>query len=208
MRARLPIFNIIFAHITLYLFNSLLVMIIEKQMVRRVFFSFHYERDAWRSSQVRNSWVTKPNREEAGYIDSAKWEEVKRQGNPSIKRWIDDQLNGTSVTVVLIGAETSQRDWVKYEIQQSHDRGNGVIGIRIHNLKDQNGETDEKGDTDFGLIDGEHTFEELFTVYDWVDDNGYENIGDWVEQAALVAKRPDLDPPKKRSARPNAWCVR
>ncbi len=39
-------------------------------MARRVFFSFHYERDVWRAGQVRNSWVTK-DREEAGFWDAA-----------------------------------------------------------------------------------------------------------------------------------------
>jgi len=34
-------------------------------MARKVFFSFHYERDIWRASIVRNSWVTKPDREAA-----------------------------------------------------------------------------------------------------------------------------------------------
>ena len=64
-------------------------------MARRVFFSFHYVRDNWRVSQVRNSWVTKPDREAAGYIDKAGWEKVERQGDRAIKNWIDAQLIGT-----------------------------------------------------------------------------------------------------------------
>lgn len=44
-------------------------------MARRVFFSFHYERDAWRAAQVRNSWVTKPDREAAGFWDAVAWED-------------------------------------------------------------------------------------------------------------------------------------
>src|ERR1017187_8146827 len=85
-------------------------------MARRAFFSFHYERDAWRAGQVRNSWVTK-DRESAGFWDAAAWEEVKKKGNPAIEKWIDDQLKGTSVTVVLIGAQTSTREYVGYEIK-------------------------------------------------------------------------------------------
>lgn len=85
-------------------------------MARRVFFSFHYERDIWRASQIRNSWVTKPDRKTAGFWDAASWEEVKKKGEDAILRWIDNQLNGTSVTVVLIGAETSERKYVGYEI--------------------------------------------------------------------------------------------
>ena len=62
---------------------------------------------------VRNSWVTKPDREAAGFIDAADFEEIKKQGDEAIKRWINSQLDGTSVTVVLIGAETYSRRWVR-----------------------------------------------------------------------------------------------
>jgi len=81
-------------------------------MARRVFFSFHYERDIWRASQIRNSWVTKLDREDAGFWNAASWEEVKKKGDEAIKRWIDAQLQGTCVTAVLIGAETSERKYV------------------------------------------------------------------------------------------------
>ena len=104
-------------------------------MARRVFFSFHYEIDIQRASQVRNSWVTKPDREAAGFWDAAAWEEVKKKGEGAIERWIDKQLEGTSVTVVLIGAETSERRYVQYEINESWDKGNGLIGTYVHNLK-------------------------------------------------------------------------
>ena len=152
-------------------------------MVRRVFFSFHYERDIWRASQIRNSWVTKPDREAAGFWDAASWEQIKRKGDGAIKNWIDDNLKGTSVTVVLIGARTSKRRWVRYEIKKSLEKRNNIIGIRIHNLRDQFGEKDREGDLDFGLIDGKHTFSELVTVYDWIYDNGYENFAYWVENS-------------------------
>jgi len=111
-------------------------------MARRIFFSFHYERDVWRANQVRNSWVTKPDREAAGFIDSVEFEKLRKQGDEAVKRWINSQLEGTSVTVVLIGAETSEREWVKYEIKKSYERGNGILGMYIHKLKDQNGKID------------------------------------------------------------------
>src|ERR1700704_1036722 len=102
-------------------------------MARRVFFSFHYERDVWRASQIRNCWVTK-DRESAGFWDAAAWEEVKKKTDGDIEKWINMQLTGTSVTVVLIGAETSTRKYVGYEIVQSHRRGNGMLGVYIHNI--------------------------------------------------------------------------
>src|SRR5262245_44547241 len=101
-------------------------------MARKVFFSFHYGRDAWRVSQVRHSWLTKPNADASRFVDAASFEQVKRQGDDAVKRWIDSNMEGTSVTIVLIGSETASRRWVRYEVARSRQLGKGVIGIRIH----------------------------------------------------------------------------
>lgn len=161
-------------------------------MARRVFFAFHYERDIWRASQVRNSWVTKPDRETAGFWDAASWEEVKKKGEEAVKKWIDKELEGTSVTAVLIGAETNDRKYVDYEIEQSRKKGNGLLGIYIHNIKDNKGNTDVKGKNPFDYwhttVDGqEKYFSSIYFTYDWVNDDGYKNLGDWVEKAAKNA---------------------
>ena len=84
-------------------------------MARRVFFSFHYDNDINRSMTVRNSWVTQ-GKEAAGFIDKAEFEQIKRQGDTAVHNWIDKQLEGTSVTVVLIGSETLKRPFVQYDI--------------------------------------------------------------------------------------------
>lgn len=161
-------------------------------MARRVFFSFHYERDIWRAGIVRNSWLTQEDREAAGFWDAASWEEVKKKGEEAIKRWIANQLEGTSVTVVLIGAETSERKYVQYEIIQSYNKGNGLLGVYIHNLKDKNGQTDTKGSNPFDYISIEQNgkkvyFSHIYPTYDWVSHDGYNNFGDWVEKAAKKA---------------------
>lgn len=163
-------------------------------MVKKVFFSFHYERDNWRANVVRQHWLTKPDKESAGYIDAAGWEGVKRKGDDAIKRWILNNLHGTSVTVVLIGTETSNRRWVKYEIIESRKKGNGILGIYIHNIKDQNQRTCAKGDHYFGAIDRDANgeplyFGTLYKTYDWVNDYGYTNFTKWVEEAANNAGR-------------------
>jgi hypothetical protein len=162
-------------------------------MARRVFFSFHYEADVWRAGQVRNSWVTK-DRGSAGFWDSAAWEEVKKKGNPAVEKWIDDQLNGTSVTVVLIGAETASRPYVGYEIKQSHGKGNGLLGITIHNMKDANGRTATKGVNPLSSWHIEQNGQKIllssiYPIYDWVNDDGRTNMGSWIEAAAKKAGR-------------------
>lgn len=163
-------------------------------MARKVFFSFHYENDVWRANQVRNSWVTKPDTEAAGFTDAADFEEVKKGGDPAIKRWIDNQLSGTSVTVVIIGSDTSNRDYIKYELEQSWKKGNGILGIYIHQCKDRNSKTCEKGSTSFGPIftsstDNKNYFFERFETYDWIDNDGYNNLGKWIEVAAKKVGR-------------------
>ncbi len=163
-------------------------------MARRTFFSFHYKKDVWRANIVRNSWVTKPNREAAGFVDAAAFEEVEKGGDSAIKRWINNQLDGTSVTVVLIGTETNQRDYVKYELQKSYEKGNGMLGIYIHKIKDKDGNTSAKGSNHFGEIGKDSNgnavyFSSAYTTYDWVDDDGYNKLGDWIEAAAKRAGR-------------------
>ena len=162
-------------------------------MARRVFFSFHYENDVWRAFQIRNSWITK-EKEAAGFVDSADFEKVKKDGDAAIRRWIDAQLNGTSVTVVLIGSETSNRAYIKYELEQSWKKGNGILGIHIHQCEDKDKKTCKKGDNSFGAIftssnDDKKYFFERFKTYEWVADSGYKNLGSWIETAAKEAGR-------------------
>lgn len=147
-------------------------------MARRVFFSFEYEHDVSRANVVRNSWVTQ-GKEAAGFIDAADFEEIKKGGDAAIKKWIRDQLWNTSVTVVLVGSHTCSSKYVKYEIEQSKERGNGLLGIDISKIKDLNGKTTER----CGKIPKGYSF------YFWNNDGGYKNMGDWIEDAASVAGR-------------------
>ncbi len=57
------------------------------------------------------------------------------------KRWIDAQLAGTSVAVVLVGADTASRPWVKYEIAKSIELCKGLLAIDISKIKDHSGQT-------------------------------------------------------------------
>ena len=102
-------------------------------MARRVFFSFEYEHDVQRAMIVRNCWVTQG--EDAGFVDAADFEEIKKGGDAAIKKWIREQLSGTSVTVVLVGSHTCSSKYVEYEIEQSEKKGNGLLGIDISKIK-------------------------------------------------------------------------
>ena len=100
---------------------------------RQVFFSFHYGADHWRAQQIRNAGVVEGNEP----ISPNQWESVKRLGDESIKRWINEQIASRSCVVVLIGAQTAHRPWVRYEIEKAWNTGKALFGIHIHALRDQ-----------------------------------------------------------------------
>ena len=55
-------------------------------MARKVFFSFHYDKDIIRSCQVRNSWTIRPSNEAcAPFWDKSLWEEAKKQVSTGIE---------------------------------------------------------------------------------------------------------------------------
>jgi Thoeris protein ThsB, TIR-like domain len=170
-------------------------------MARKVFFSFHHQHDSWRVGQVRNSWLTKG--EENAFLDAAAWEKVKKKGDASVKAWIDRELKGTSVTVVLIGEKTAARRWVRYELRESYKRGNGLVGVYIHGIKDQNQQTSSRGRNPLDDIkvnvtrsflrlwdyEVDVSLSDSFSTYYWFDDNGRENLATWIEEAATKAGR-------------------
>jgi hypothetical protein len=162
-------------------------------MARRVFYSFHYIPDAWRTSQVRNIGKIEGNKP----ASDNDWETVKKGGDNAIKKWIDDQLNGRSCTIVLIGSETAGRKWINYEIEKSWKDGKGVFGIFIHNLKDENGKQATKGKNPFSdiKINGlsissivkayDPPYSDSKDVYAYISNN----IEKWIEDAITIRNK-------------------
>ena len=196
-------------------------------MARRTFFSFHYKPDVNRTWVVRNSWVSQ-ERVAAGFFDSSVFESKKREGDDVLKRFLREGLKGSSVTCVLPGTNTAYRRWVKYELVQSFRRGNGILSVAIHGIKNLAGQKATKGPDPLDrlafTVDGNrvyfktkhgdkwvrysdapgmpladvaynlggrenHTFSTLFSSYEWKSDDGYNNLGKWIEKAARQAGR-------------------
>jgi hypothetical protein len=156
-------------------------------MARKTFFCFRYDQDYWRAINVRNSWIGN-ERIAAGFFEPAEWEDVKKEPDSVIENWIDSHLHDTSVTVVLIGADTAGKKWIEHEIKRSQAKGNGILGIYIHDIKDKKGNTSARGANPFhGLIPGEDCAAPDYPVYDWIKDDGYHNMDHWIEEAAKAA---------------------
>lgn len=164
-------------------------------MTRRVFYSFHYQPDATRASQVRNIGAIEGNRP----ATDNDWETVKKGGDAAIKRWIAGQMQGKSCTVVLIGENTAGRKWINHEIIESWNQGMGVVGIRIHGLKDLNRLTASQGGNPFDRITHGPSKDNLSTIvkcynpggrtsqdkYAWIK----EHLAAAVEEAIIIRKR-------------------
>jgi len=148
-------------------------------MARRVFFSFHYQRDVWRVNQIRNIHNV-IGTAAAGFQDASLWEEAKKKGYAVITRLIDKGLENTSVTVICIGYKTAGRPYINYEINQSLKRGNGLVGIQINHLKDKDGETDPVGDIPPKIESSG------FKVYNYVNS---DKLAKRIEEAAELAGR-------------------
>ena len=144
-------------------------------MARRVFFSFHYKY-VWKVNQIR-SMPNVTGTAAAGFQDASLWEEAKKKDSV-IKKMIDDGLENTSVTVVFITYGSSTREYINYEIDQSIKRGNGLVAVQIHHLKDQNGETGEPGGIPSQIqANG-------FKAYKYTNK---EDLAKWIEEAARIA---------------------
>lgn len=156
-------------------------------MARRTFLSFHYKKDNWRVSQIKQMGVI----EEQPLLSANKWEEVENAGEQAIKDWIAEHLKGKSCLIVLIGEKTAGRKWVKYEIKQAWDAGKGVLGVYVHNLKDSEGNQSLKGANPFETFKvGDEPMTKYAKAYDppyststYVYDHIQSNLADWVEKA-------------------------
>jgi len=143
-----------------------------------------------------------------------------------LKEFLTEQLKGTSVTCVIVGSQTAFRPWVRYELVRSFHRGNGLLAVRVHSIRDWNKQPAAEGLNPFDhlayrvandrvywqeLNNGtwvnydkvpsmaladvaydfnnqlHHIFSSRFAIYDWANNNGYENLGTWIENAAQQA---------------------
>ncbi|TDB39950.1 MAG: TIR domain-containing protein [Actinobacteria bacterium] len=156
---------------------------------RQIFYSFHFDNDVMRVQQIRNIGALEDNKP----VSANDWETVKRGGRAAIEKWIDDNMRYRSAVVVLVGTQTANREWVKYEIQKAWADGKGLLGVYVHNVNCPRNGKCAKGANPFDQF----TFEDgtkLSTRVKCYDPNPSDAYGDiashlesWVENA--IAQR-------------------
>lgn len=154
-----------------------------------VFYSFHYDDDVFRVQQIRKMGVVDGNEP----VSPNDWEQVKRKGDAAVEKWIDDSLKYKRCVIVLIGSETANRKWVKYEIKRAWELKKGLFGIHIHNLRCPRTGTCSKGPNPFSNwnVNGQ-SMANLVSCYDPSAWDAYgdisRNMASWVAQAIDAAK--------------------
>lgn len=163
-------------------------------MARRCFYSFHYKPDSHRAAQVRQIGAIEGNKP----ASDNRWEEVTSGGEAAIKKWIAEQMNGRSCAIVLVGTNTANRKWINYEIVKAWDDGLGVVGIRIHGLKNLDKVISKPGPNPFDYITHSNSGKKLSSIvkcynpagtnskarYDWIA----RNLANAVEEAIKIRK--------------------
>ena len=164
-------------------------------MARNVFYSFNFDDDAWRVSQIKNMGAVSGQ----PILAANEFEEIQKGGKAAIEKWIDDKMTGKSCVVVLIGRNTAGRKWVEYEFKKAWSEERALLGVHIHKLEGDNGRPTGKGANPFKgfTIDGGKTrLDSVVPVYDPVQTtskgvyNHIEtNLADWVEDAITERKK-------------------
>jgi len=152
---------------------------------RQVFYSFHYDNDVFRVQQIRNIGALEDNKP----VSANEWENIKRVGEALLKKWIDDNLRYKSCVVVLVGEETANRKWVRYEIKKAWELRKGLVGVYIHNLKDPRMGKSLKGKNPFDQFefDDGTKLSSVVKCYNPNPNDTYneikDNLEDWIEEA-------------------------
>jgi len=154
---------------------------------RQVFYSFHFDNDVMRVQQVRNIGAIEDNKP----VSANDWEKIRKSGDDSIKKWIADNMAHRSCVIILVGEETANRPWVKYEIKKAWNDKKGLVGVYIHNLKDPRYGRSSKGTNPFEKFTlGEKSLSSIVKCYNPDSNDAYNdiqnNLEDWIEEAIEI----------------------
>lgn len=162
-------------------------------MARKVFFSFHYTRDAIRVSQIRECNSISNHFERTPFLPRSEWESIKRNGSQAIRNWIEKNMDGTGVVILCFGLETHKRPWVKYELEKAHAEGRGILAIDLSGMKNMQGQIDKQGinplTTAYDKAGNPLSNYNKYKTYNWINNDGRIRIDTWIENAATLVGR-------------------
>lgn len=99
---------------------------------KRVFLSFIAE-DRDRVQGLR-LLAANPNYDLEFYDESVRVP-INSQDADYVKRVIREKINRTSITVCLISERTHTSEWVNWELEESHKKGNKIIAMALKGVE-------------------------------------------------------------------------
>ncbi len=155
-------------------------------MVTDIYLSYYRDGDGERAATVARA-CRDAGLAVHGEIDALGWLRLGRDG--AVKAWIEGELAGTTVTLVLVSAATSSVDTVKYEVKKSYGRGNGLVVVRVHALPGRDRTVDEAGANPLDEVlvpvgDDTVPLADLGARRGGGGDDGARHLAEWVETAA------------------------
>jgi len=163
---------------------------------KRVFYSFHFNNDFFRTMQVQNMGAI----EDDEPVSKNDWEKLKNTGDTAVENWIEKHMKDKECLVLLIGTQTAGRKWINYEIAKAWSDGRGVLGIRIHGLEGTDGQQSVLGANPFSGFTvcqdpNKKQWDSIVPVKNppFVTGKGVyghisENIEKWIEDAIKIRK--------------------
>lgn len=150
-----------------------------------VFYSFHFDNDVMRVQMIRNMGVVTGDEP----VEPNVWETLKK-ADSSVEAWIEKNMKDKEAVIVLIGAATAGRKWVKYEMKRAWELGKPLFGIYIHNLKSMNEGASKKGENPFDAFTFKHNGAVIRpAVYEPKSHDAYNDIKDNIAAWISAAKR-------------------
>ncbi len=109
--------------------------LLKPQTKRKAYFAFRFQ-DIMRVNNVRQAWcIDHPNSSAMrSFYDRSIWEKSKSRDDETLKNLMRSGVEYSSAVCVLVGTNTWQSRWVKYEIARAVVDKRGLLTVHINGL--------------------------------------------------------------------------
>lgn len=153
---------------------------------RRIFPSYDWDEDVWRVNQIMNLDEIL-EKEDIGFEKGVPNEEIK-SSDRKIEEWIKSNMERCSCVIFFVGEKTYKSEWVKYEMELAKKLRKARFIINLRGMKNKEGEECKECPDPYKhhrLYSSTGGY--MIKRYDWIKNNGLENISDWIEDACQRA---------------------
>jgi hypothetical protein len=153
-----------------------------------VYFCYNVEQDQERAQSVFAQSDSR-NIDQPSIWSNEEWQRWSSESPDAVQHHMQQALEATRVTCLLIGERTVDTPWIRPMLVKSHEMGHGIFAVYIHNIEDYSGNLAKKGPNPLGSLKYEgkggqsFPFASYYFTYDWVLHDGPNRFNKWVEIA-------------------------